>query len=111
MRKITTRKWWELLEVLEAREPFKTGGALSGSNILTTMGQLPESHGVTLLNMRVEKGISYVVYSYDTPIAWRLRDGSWTVPDVSYSRTTTRHQNLVRASVKVIETVGEREGA
>lgn len=41
----------------------------------------------------------YVVYSYDTPIAWQNRDRTWTVPDVRYSRTTTAHQHAIRVAL------------
>lgn len=41
----------------------------------------------------------YVVYSYDTPIAW-----AWgrnvCIPDVHYSMTTTKQQTIVRAYLK-----------
>lgn len=40
--------------------------------------------------------VFYVVYSYDTPIAWVDRAGNHHVPDVRYSVTTSRHQSKVR---------------
>jgi len=43
---------------------------------------------------------AYVVYSYDTPIAW-FDAGEWTVPDVVYSRSTSRHQHTVRTAPAV----------
>lgn len=45
--------------------------------------------------------IDYVVYSYNTPIAWVLRcHGEVIIPDVSYSTTTSKQQNLCRAYLK-----------
>ena len=41
-------------------------------------------------------GIVYTVLSYDTPIAWIRADGKVGMPSVTYSSTTTRHQNLCR---------------
>jgi hypothetical protein len=38
----------------------------------------------------------YVVYSYATPIAWGLDKRALTVPDTTYSRTTSRGQHLCR---------------
>lgn len=38
----------------------------------------------------------YVIYSYSTPIAWRVA-GSWTVDTARYSVTTSRHQSAARA--------------
>jgi hypothetical protein len=43
-------------------------------------------------------GCVYVVWSYGTPIAW-FYGGVWSVPDVKYSVTTSRHQNIVRAAL------------
>jgi hypothetical protein len=40
----------------------------------------------------------YIVYSYGTPIAWFGRFG-WTIPNVKYSVTTSKHQNYVRRSL------------
>jgi hypothetical protein len=34
----------------------------------------------------------YVVRSYATPIAWFRNDGTWVIPDVKYTQTTTVHQ-------------------
>ena len=41
----------------------------------------------------------YVVYSYKTPIAWRLPDGRWRLLERKFSRTTTGHQTLVRQAL------------
>ncbi|WKW85550.1 hypothetical protein SEA_REYNAULD_98 [Rhodococcus phage Reynauld] len=38
----------------------------------------------------------YVVWSYNTPIAWTDTDGALVVPDIRYSMTTTRHQTECR---------------
>lgn len=43
--------------------------------------------------------MDYVVYSYSTPIAWHVPGEGWTVPDVKYSRTTSRHQGIVRRAI------------
>lgn len=40
--------------------------------------------------------IEYVVWSFRTPIAWVLGDGSVVQPDVKYSLTTSEHQRLTR---------------
>lgn len=40
---------------------------------------------------------TYVVWSYNTPIAYVLNDGRVFVPDVKYSVTTSRQQGLCRA--------------
>lgn len=35
--------------------------------------------------------VDYIVWSYDTPIAWHTTDG-WTFVDYSFSSTTSKHQ-------------------
>jgi hypothetical protein len=44
----------------------------------------------------------YAIYSYATPIAWRSQRGHWRIPPESYSRTTSRHQKLIRAALTPI---------
>lgn len=56
----------------------------------TTTGCLPSEYRDAVRAAR------YVVFSYRTPIAW-LTDTGWTVPDVRYSRTTSRHQSVARS--------------
>jgi hypothetical protein len=38
---------------------------------------------------------TYIVYSYDTPIAWKSREGAWFKNATHYSATTTRHQRKI----------------
>ncbi len=40
----------------------------------------------------------YIVYSYGTPIAWHGKFG-WTIPNVKYSVTTSKHQGYVRRAI------------
>lgn len=45
--------------------------------------------------------ISYVIYSYATPIAWYDTEMcSWVIPNLTYSRTTSKHQGAVRTAVQ-----------
>lgn len=44
-------------------------------------------------------GKVFAVFSYGTPIAWTLPDGSWSVTDKKYSRSTTHHTSLVHSAV------------
>ena len=37
----------------------------------------------------------YVIYSYETPIAWVREDGTKIVPDIGYGLTTGQHQYAV----------------
>ena len=55
--------------------------------------------------------VSYVIYSYATPIAYRRvadwnKNGTanyeWIVPDVRYSVTTSKHQGKVRTAASIL---------
>jgi hypothetical protein len=48
--------------------------------------------------------ITYVIFSWSTPIGWVLGTGEAFVPEVRYSPTTTRHQNVVRNALKTYKT-------
>lgn len=62
------------------------------------IGQLPTEYAIRFQ----ENEVDYAVYSYHTPIAWRTEDGQWTVPDHTYSLTTTNQQNIVRQALKFL---------
>lgn len=102
MPKIPTRSF-RVREHLLDRTSFETYGALrakSGTPEWLTPwdSQLPESWRITY-NQSVER-IVYVVWSYQTPIAWVLDDvvcGEVVIPEVKYSRTTTQHQGMLYA--------------
>lgn len=70
---------------------FAQDVSMSGS------GRLPSEWLARLeADHKSDNGIMYMVYSYRTPIAWVLGDGSVTVPAVKYSVTTSRTQSAVR---------------
>lgn len=102
MKNLTTRKWWEFVGPLYSREEFDTGGSLRGRTILTTTGQLPNEFVTTIRVLEAEGHLSYVVYSYNTPIAWRDVYGDWTVPDTFYSHTTSNHQHKIETAIDAI---------
>lgn len=52
---------------------------------------------------------SYVVYSYATPIAWLLADGSLFLDDHKYSVTTSRAQGLVRRAMTEAEFTAHKQ--
>lgn len=86
-------------DVLRNRQDFKTGGSLTGERGSDRGfgGSLPQAF------LSAVRSAEYVVYSYTTPIAWLNADGTWTVPDVKYSVTTSRHQSKIRSAVKTLE--------
>lgn len=82
-------------------EPFKlNGGSMSGWKTDTPgFGRLPESERDAFRNQKESHGVEFVIFSYATPIAWKLRNGNWFVPDVSYSTTTSGHQSAVKRAL------------
>lgn len=79
---------------VKERKPFE--GRRSAPSVWATdhfdtsrVGALPAEWVDMLIDAHWEDGIDYLVYSYETPIAW-FSDGKWTVPDVSYSVTTDK---------------------
>ena len=92
---------------IAARETFKAS-ALKGRNVESTdntgwnMGRLPaewyEAFDACVKTAH-DAFPGYVVYSYETPIAWAYWDGRdiiEVVPNVKYSVTTSKHQGQAR---------------
>lgn len=87
----------EAVQKIKDEEPFvsksKTGGRpnLWGSHTcVRSFGYLPPMYYDAV------RAAQYVVYSYDTPIAWVAQDGTKVVPDIGYSRSTGQHQLAVK---------------
>ena len=93
-------------DLIAARQPFTTYGALRGGppvGSLTergAMGRLPTEHADALLADHRRGRVTYIVWSYGTPIAWHVTRRGWVVPDVSYSLTTSRHQGQLWRAVR-----------
>lgn len=79
---------------VQNRQPFRMSAAMAGSTHRIVVGRLPAVY-VAAFDAAQLAADYYVVHSYATPIAWHA-NGVWVMPDVKYSRTTTRHQNIVR---------------
>lgn len=83
-------------------------GNLSGRVVecrtLYQTGQLPTDLAYEMKQANNLNAL-YVVYSYQTPIGWCVidnqtqRPSKWTIPDTTYSVTTTHHQSLLRTMV------------
>ena len=97
--------WWEFRDAIAARKNFTTSGSFYG-RVLDPASEAPGSYPTGILpdawkvRFQADPFIDYCVWSYDTPIAWHSElTGGWTVPDVKYSLTTTKHQTIVRVAV------------
>jgi hypothetical protein len=84
-------KWADTLTNLK---PFRMAASMRGGWRSGSWGWLPKEWQDTFY----DDDPDYVVYSYETAIAWHGNRG-WIVPDVKYSLTTTRHQSLVRSAL------------
>ena len=84
-------------EIIRSLTPFH-GSAMTGVRYsdnypsLSTWGSLSDTWAVQFDVDRRDVGIDYVVFSYDTPIAWHLANGDWVRPNRKYSVTTSKHQ-------------------
>lgn len=92
-----------IIRAIQNGEEFKSGAMvatkLDGNLVHPHPGRL---EGPTALRWHRElhqDRIDYVVWSYATPIAWRLKDGTWVAPLDKYSPTTSRHQRFVYLAV------------
>lgn len=106
----TRDAWWHFRPVLEERDEFKTYGALHGGLQFIPMhmydpcdcqgkplGSLDEKYRISAHHA------SYVVWSYDTPIAWYDPElKMWITPDEKYSITTSRHQGKIFTAISRI---------
>lgn len=88
-------------EFIKNRLPFVTHGALSAVVYSGTGGYLPAGWASKLNQSQhaLLNGAVYAVMSYNTPIAWYCPVMGWVVPDARYSRTTSRHQGIVRLAL------------
>ena len=87
-----------IMQALATRAPFVVTNFMATTQPTEwdTMGQLPPSHRAGLKQHLIDCRVTYVVYSYQTPIAWVVDGHTVVIPDVTYSLTTGRHQKLVR---------------
>lgn len=105
--------WWKLQDILcnPADEFNPDSATLRGRSVERVgyfeTGKLPRTDRSEM----IDSVVKYVIYSYDTPIAyWRIADwngdGSpnyeWIMPEVRYSVPTSKHQGKVRTALSQI---------
>lgn len=88
---------WQAREALALQQPFNTYGAFraSGPERLPFGHRLPDEWAE-----RYESDydrITYVVWSYSTPIAWVLSGGDVVKVGHKWSITTSKHQGMLYA--------------
>lgn len=73
--------------------------------------QLPREWADGLQDAIHDGRVLYIVWSYETPIAWFVRSAinaqrsGWVMPDVRYSVTTSKHQSVARSIVRNVAQV------
>ncbi|AYD81486.1 hypothetical protein SEA_JUSTBECAUSE_331 [Streptomyces phage JustBecause] len=105
-------RWEAYAAVLKDGKPFETSGHLSGRP--GSAGSRPSEVGRLAREWHAEAARStYVVFSYETPIAWRNADGTWTIPARgtlgfdAESQTTVTGMNKIRTAVASFSTYRE----
>lgn len=101
--------WWKLRDILDSSAPEEftnNGGSFRGEKWHHTYapyaGRMdPQEYNE--LKVDAAGVITYVVWSYQTPVAWRRLDGSWHVTDANYSQTTKCHLGKLRTAIAEIE--------
>jgi hypothetical protein len=102
-------------EVLGGGQSF-TAASLTGYPAIQVPGNLRYEYGISRGDLpgqyaQVFGLAHYIVFSYQTPIAWQVMEGSleagWWLPDVTYSLTTTAHQYLIHAALHKLPEVLE----
>lgn len=94
--KARTSNFTEFADAMRNLTPFETHGSLRGTRHRSTFGRLPRAY------WDAAAAATYLVFSYDTPIAWRNPDGTWTCPHVKYSVTTSKHQGRIAPAVTIL---------
>lgn len=84
---------------LEHGSSFSTTGTLRGAPVPgiddMNRGMLPEPYWASAAEA------VYAVYHYETPILWKVADGTWYVPMHSYSTRTSAARNKMVMALKL----------
>lgn len=92
----------DAIHYIATRQEFKASalegwqGTASKESALSGRGRLDSIE--TLKLQSVADMIDYVVFSYDTPIAWHTSEG-WYVVEQKFSVTTSKHQTFTRRAI------------
>lgn len=108
--------WTTLRDLIRAGHEFHNNGKTfrgvrwdADSASKPGKGKMPEAEYSHLDVMHKLHGIDYVVFSYSTPIAYRLSNGVWITPAVKYSNTTSQHQGKINTAAHAL--MNEMESA
>jgi hypothetical protein len=80
-----------------------TGSLRMIEGTVSYTARLPERMSREYFTSVHDGDVTHTVLSYATPIAWRLAEGCWVIPEVKYSVTTSKHQGIVRVATSAPE--------
>lgn len=102
--------WWNFISPLRHGINFKTSGNFHGkaSDFDSATGRMSSAEEREAYKEAFYAGtLEYVVYSYATPIAWKV-SGVWTVTTSSYSNTTRSHINKIEVAIEKVDDLSYR---
>lgn len=104
--------WWTLRDLLKRNEAFhNTTSKLRGVHHnpdapLPDKGRMDNADRHKMNMVHDMFGVDYIIYSFQTPIAYRNTHGTWVVPDAGYSMVTkSKHLSRVRPAIAELEKV------
>ena len=107
--RVTKDATWLLARILEDAEEFNSDrDSFRGrKNSSPDFGRMKNPENKRQLEQFIRDGkVDYVIFSYATPIAYRIRENDnrvrWVVIDQRFSVTTSKHQGRVRAALHTV---------
>lgn len=84
--------------LIAKREPFQNdSGTLRAEKNPVTV-RFTKLNDLEKSRLRIDadtQGIAYIVYSYDTPIAWETKSGWVYKVEQTFTQTTSKHQAML----------------
>lgn len=85
---------------IDTLTPFTVGNVAGRTDDSRGYGRLSTDLAANMRMHAREGTLEYVLYSYGTPMAWKVRDmENWVLPGVKYSVSTSCHQGVFRVAI------------
>lgn len=102
--------WTDLRNILRNQQEFSNSpktftGRPWNESTVPYVGKMDESERLFLRADIDNHGLLYMVWSYNTPIAWLRSDGFWRVTQRDYSKTTAKHLGKLRTAIAELRPV------
>lgn len=96
--------WMDLRDILRDQETFSNStksfrGRPWNECTVPHVGHMDESERLILRSDIDNYGLTYMVWSYRTPVGWLRNDGYWRVTQRDYTKTTAKHLGKLRTAV------------